>query len=274
MGSHFDSLTPQRVSALRKQDPAVAAIDQLTRDGRRISFDWLRQTFGAQNGTQHQLDRGRAILPSKECLDQYLYSHGLMIQSQWEKTCSAMPLGKEPFRFIDYGCGQGLAGILLFDHYGAAFRQAVKQVVLVEPSEVALIRAEAVYRSLIPAAPIFCVGKPFQKLAAKHLQPDSEVRTVHVFSNVMDITGFDQVALLRTGLTEGKHTVIVISHDRDHDGGSARIEKLRSSIAGTWNGLAATVRKSKVVRFECDNPSRSKAIRWFLKVDIARVESV
>ncbi|HEV7266741.1 MAG TPA: hypothetical protein VGN83_17740 [Falsiroseomonas sp.] len=229
--SYFVNLTPAEIAALRERDRAVVAIKNSTNNSVSISFRWLRAAFGAQkNENHHHLNRGRAILQSAGDLDQYLYSYGPMIESQWREVCSWMPLNDDHFRLIDYGCGQGLAGLFLFDRLGKDWFGNAAKIVLVEPSAAALIRAEAIYRGIAPSCPIFCVRKKFDDLSDDDLVPDRDLDSFHIFSNVLDIAGFDHFEIFARMLTEGRHTVCVVSHDRDHNGGSTRINDLKAAV--------------------------------------------
>lgn len=269
--SYFGNLAPAIVADLRGRDPAIAAICQLRDTVYPVSFSWLRQSFGRQNGTQGSLDRGRAVLSLTDHLDQYLYSHGLMIKSQWDEVCSWLSVPINSFRLIDYGCGQGLAGLLLFDRFGTDLFRYASQIVLIEPSDVALIRAEAVYRSITPNSPIYCVQKGFSELSAEDFMPNPTLETVHVFSNVLDIEGFDQIELFRKALTNGRHTAIVVSHDRDHAGGSNRISSLKAAVESPDMKPWISIVHSDCRKFKCNNPSQSDAIGWILQMDVSNV---
>lgn len=271
LDSYFGNLAPAMVADLRSRDPAVAAICQLRDTVYPVSFSWLRQSFGRQNGTQASLDRGKAILSIADQLDQYLYSHGPMIKSQWDGVCSWLSVSINKFRLIDYGCGQGLAGLLLFDRFGTALFGYASKVVLIEPSAVALVRAEAVYRSITPSSPIYCVCKGFSDLSADDFMPDHTLETVHVFSNVLDIEGFDQIELFKRSLTNGRHTAIVVSHDRDHAGGSNRISSLKAAVESPDMKPWISIVHSDCRKFKCNNPSQSDAIGWILQMDVSNV---
>jgi hypothetical protein len=274
MNSSFVNITIQEVVNLQSQDEAVGAIRSLSDDGKLASFPWLRKNFGRENGVHNRLDRGRAPLKSTKHLDQYLWSYGPMIKSQWETVSTDLSANPStPFRLIDYGCGQGVAGLLLSDNLGSGILRSAKKIVLVEPSEVALVRAEAIYRHLAPNCPIFCVRKPFDDLSEDDLMSNCDLESLHIFSNVLDINTFDQFRLFEKILTKGKHTILAISHDRDHDGGSGRIRELEAEIRRVAGVSRAqnppiAVSKSSIRTFKCNNTNRSGAIVWFVNLDV------
>lgn len=80
MASEFPLLTDREVDEVRADDLAIRLIEDR---GNLISFDWMRDTFKADNGLKDELAYGTAVLPTTNHLNQYLYTYGLMIQSQW-----------------------------------------------------------------------------------------------------------------------------------------------------------------------------------------------
>lgn len=264
-------MTAATVSDLRSLDPVIAATSVQRDRGIPISFGWLRTRFGKQNGIRENMGRGTAVLPSVDYLDQYLYSYGPMIKSQWAEICAWMEIdnkNESEFRIIDYGCGQGLAGLMMFDIFGRNLFEFTSKITLIEPSDTALIRAEAVYSSMAPGSEIYCIHKYFDDLLAADLQGVKNIETIHIFSNVLDIDRIDQFTLFRKALTPGRHAFIIVSHDRNFDGGSSRIFKLKE-----WLELqhSVSIFHSDLRRFKCNNPSQSDAIGWFLQLDVSNV---
>jgi SAM-dependent methyltransferase len=209
-------------------------------------------------GLKASLDYGTAIIGDVGQLDQYLYTYGKMIQAQWNSVLASVSADSEPLRVIDYGCGQGLAAIAISDRLGETFASTVVEVVLIEPSDVALVRAEAVYRNLFPTVRIVCLNKVLDDL-----EPDdfweSEVRTLHIFSNILDIPGFDIFPVFKLALTSGDHTVIAVSHNRDFAGGAGRLRAAEQKIkTRKW----LEVRDSTINEFTCGEGGKFGAISW------------
>ena len=269
MESYFENIDQEKVETLRNQDPTVSFVSQ--RQATPLSFSFLRKTFGRQNDTHGSLNRGRAILPSPDHLDQYLYSHGLMIQSQWDRVSSwlkFLDLNLNDYRIIDYGCGQGIAGLLLSEYFTPQIISNSSSIFLIEPSDVALIRAEAIYRKIAPFCPIYCLQKNFLELSCDDFEQDKNLGTLHIFSNVVDIEGFDPIELLEKTLTLGRNILLVVSHDRDCEGGTERIIGLKSYFENYDYRNIFNIYRSVLFRFECDNPGRSDSIGWILDVDV------
>lgn len=271
MESYFENLEKENVEYLRSQDPAVSAISQEKNVDPSLSFSELRQRFGRQNHTQGSLNRGRAILSSLDHLEQYLYSYGPMIQSQWRNVSfwlSFLNLKMSDYRTIDYGCGQGLAGLLLSENLTSRIIDKSSSIFLIEPSDVALVRAEAIYRSIAPYCPIYCLRKNFLDLSSDDFVKDENLGTLHIFSNVIDINGFDPFELLMKTITFGRNILLLVSHDRNHDGGTERIIRLKSIFEDYKNSDIFHIYRSLIFRFQCDNHSRSESIAWILDVEV------
>lgn len=191
-----------------------------------------------------------------------------MISSQWEALNGKFSIPSGPIRLIDYGCGQGLAGLMLYRRFGQAFSSCWSTVVLIEPSAVALIRAEAVYRAIAPQADIVCFRKRFDDIGPTDLEDGSGHTTLHLFSNVLDVAGFDHVQLFGKALVVGKHTILAVSPDRDFDGGTSRLRDLESVIenpeyAGCFVGVV-----SELTTFKCGDREQYPVVSWLAKFEV------
>ncbi|WP_210413393.1 hypothetical protein [Altererythrobacter sp. TH136] len=201
-------------------------------------------------------------------MDQYLYSYGPMIACQWAALGKGISLTSAPVRLVDYGCGQGLAGLLLYDQFGDAFATMLRKVVLVEPSPVALVRAEAIYQNVAPDSEMFCVNKGFDEVTFGDLEVEEGLATIHVFSNVLDIKGFDQFRLLGEIMTDGVHTILAVSHDRDFDGGTERIRSLKAALEDPSHADALTVSHSEMAEFRCGPGDKYPVVSWHVEVEV------
>jgi SAM-dependent methyltransferase len=191
-----------------------------------------------------------------------------MIESQWRNMARLLDGVRDPALWIDYGCGQGLAGLLAFELTEGQLFRRVQDIVLIEPSPVALARAAALYRRLAPKATVRDVCKRFDAVDARDLPPVPNGSTLHVFSNSLDIEGFDPLGLLTKTLRPGHHTILSVSHDRPFRGGTPQIEEVKTAIeapstAGRW-----TVRRSDTHKFTCDNPGQSDGFGWICELEI------
>lgn len=235
-----------------------------------ISFSKLKQTAGRDLGYWEELGRGREILSSVDHLDQYLYSYGPMTESQWNtflaKEEVSIP-GDRKLTVTDYGSGQGLAMALVFDGFPIAMRDAVRHVVLIEPSGVALARAVSVVKTYVPKSEVYGINKKLddaEKVELRHFPGDTNV---HVFSNVLDIEGINRWLVFNKILdTRGRHIVLAVSHNRNFHGGSDRIRTLASEVSDKRLASRLKVESSIISEFNCQNGM--PAISWYLRFEV------
>lgn len=268
MGSRFVGLSAKDVAKLRGEDTAIQSISQLRQSGFSISFSWLRTTCGHDRDVWDELGRGRSILSTNHQLDQYLYSYGPMIECQWKAIGDDIRLPTSSFRIVDYGCGQGLAGLLLLDILGAKATASVANIVLVEPSPMALVRADAIYRSVYPKRERLCINKNFDALGADEIKAANTMETVHIFSNVLDVTGFDQFKLFSKILTKGKHRIIAVSPDRESYGGNVRILSLKAAVEDPKHVGRISVTQSRFRQFRCGPGEKYPAVSWQAEIEV------
>lgn len=266
--SKFVNIGSEKVSVLQRSDPAVGAISRVRQAKKRLTFEWLRRSFGRNRDLWKELGRGLNVLTSTEQLDQYLYSYGLMVECQWQQVGGSWA-GQGPVRLVDYGCGQGLAGLLLYDKWGDAFASSLQKVVLIEPSPQALIRAEAVYRSIAPESDIVCLNADFDAVQAAHLEGTPSLHTMHVFSNVLDIEGFDQFRLLGEALEVGTHSIFAVSPDREFQGGTERFSGLKSALEDPSLGDRLIMTHSELIRFKCGQDGKWPVVFWGANLEVA-----
>lgn len=247
-------------------DRAIESISNRTNDN--ISFLWLRSHLKAEHSLRSSLNYGRAVIDTIPKLDQYLYSYGPMIESQWHCILPLLQQLNHPTRLIDYGCGQGLGGLLLNDVTSGGITGEVNDVLLIEPSPLALARAVAIYECLFPQASIRTICKRFDDVLDSDTALSRTGHTLHIFSNSLDVTGFDPLTLLGNTLSVGRHTILAVSHDRNFDGGTPRIESVQSALEAAAAESYLTIHRSTMDRFVCDNPTQSKGVVWICEFEV------
>lgn len=137
--------------------------------------------------------RGCAIYTDELQLDAYLASY---VDWHKGKLARAFYLLNEPLprqlNIIDWACGQGLATLFLLDYireHNAAC--SVREVVLIEPSSIALQRAEYLIHKVNPDIEIRTANKMLDDVTASDLKFNRQVPVFHMFSNILDIGGID-----------------------------------------------------------------------------------
>jgi hypothetical protein len=262
----FPLISDEKLAALRSADPAIAAINSKVSP---VSFAWMRETFKKDYSIKDQLQYGKAILSNPNHLNQYLYTYGLMIKSQWETVLKSFEATGEPLRIVDYGAGQGLAGIMLAETFGPKFSESVQKVTIIEPSLSAIVRCHAVYKNLFPNSNILCLNVMLDEVDAEYFS-SSEARTIHIFSNILDIPSFNQEALFDKSMTNGNHVIAAVSHDRDFDGGSVRIRKIEESVRNHAHSGWLEVHSSTISQFSCGTHGKFDAISWVANLTVDR----
>lgn len=254
MDSIFTNLTSEQVDTLRKDDAGITYIKAL---GPKISFDALRQNRSRNWDIKDSLEWGKAVISTTPQMDQYLYSYGLMIKGHWTTVSKviSMPSCNNKYTLIDYGCGQGLAGLCLYDRFGSALLASIEELILIEPSPRALVRAEAVYRAMAPGMKVTCINSYLDDVTQEDIRNDVICNRIHVFSNVLDIPTFDHFELFKQGLSVGFHHIWAVGHDRDFDGGTPRLRELMDALHLEDNKHLISNPQSSFETFEYLSPS-------------------
>lgn len=145
------------------------------------------------------LNRGVDILDSEPLMQMYFYSYGCMHS---EKLVFAFQnlnnyiKSAETIDLIDYGCGQGLATMCYHDYISNNCpRQQVRSITLIEPSAVAIARAELLCSCFFPNAVVTAIQKPFDELNETDINVKGDIPTIHLFSNILDVESYDVKAL-------------------------------------------------------------------------------
>lgn len=160
---------------------------------RKISVDHIKSLpTDVKEKTWKELNRGVALLDTHDQLCQYISSFGLMHQAKMQKTLGCAPfveLQANEFEIVDWGCGQGLATVCLFDELNKRnLTNNVKRLTLIEPSTKALERAsihvEAYTKENVE---IRTVCKFLDDVCDDEIKSNSPI-TLHFFSNILDVS--------------------------------------------------------------------------------------
>lgn len=138
----------------------------------------------------YSLDRGVGILESELQLFQYMYSFGRMHYEKLNSAIEVLPIISNKHAVVDWGCGQGLATLKYLE-----FQKSSSNIILIEPSIVALKRATLHIKNWIPN--ILTINKVFDELSNSDFDIERPSTTVHLMSNVLDIEMFSLLKLIR-----------------------------------------------------------------------------
>lgn len=156
--------------------------------------------------------RGVQQIQTEDGLFDYMRNYGNMHQAKVESALTH-PFPQEfdkPVSLIDWGCGQGLASMVFMDKYGTA---NIKQIILIEPSEIALRRAALHCKRYAPDVPLQTICKEFDELTPGDIHLVEPETTVHLFSNVLDMESYsvEHLASLVKSLPRSQQYCVCIS---------------------------------------------------------------
>lgn len=140
------------------------------------------------------LEQGSALPQKEEQLDYDLYAYGERQQAKLKHAYATIEgfLKFEEVRIIDYGCGQAPATLVYHDFLQErGVVQKVRQIILIEPSIVALRRASESCCRFYPDARIEVVAKDLSRLSSSSISCKEDLPTLHLFSDILNLDTFD-----------------------------------------------------------------------------------
>ena len=147
------------------------------------------------------LNHGTAVLTTEEQCCAYFAAYGSMHQSKINEVLDNMKVDdfrNNDIQIIDWGCGQGLATVCLFDFFNKQNIpiELVKKVVLIEPSEMALQRAIIHVSAYMgnDNEKIASIKKFLDDVNSDEIKSEHPI-TIHLFSNILDISSIDLLRL-------------------------------------------------------------------------------
>ena len=169
---------------------------------RRIAISEIAHLSNAELTRLHkELKRGTALIETHEQLCAYLRSFGKMHKAKLIDSIKQLPqeLLSQPFEIIDWGCGQAMGTVNLFDFLNdQGNRGNIKKVTLIEPSQVALERAKIHVSAYVDEPEnLVCLSEFFENIETNQISSDSGLPVLHIFSNILDVEEIDLKHLSR-----------------------------------------------------------------------------
>ena len=163
-----------------------------------IAFDFVNKLPSELCDELHNsLNRGIDVLDSEPLLQMYIYSFGKMHNAKLQYAFNHLHKNSIKYKeieIVDYGCGQGIATICYHDFIKEHnLEQRIKKIILIEPSSMALSRAELLCSSFFPNAEIIAINKSFDKLTQDDLKLSAKIPTIHLLSNILDVESYDLI---------------------------------------------------------------------------------
>lgn len=158
-------------------------------------FDTIKQY--AVNHASDGFDYGRGVnlITEEQGLYDYLRNYGNMHKA---KILSALtePFPQQfgqPLTVIDWGCGQGLASMLFCEKY---YQENINQIILIEPSELAIKRSSLHCKAVNPACSIRTICKRLDDVELNDIGVIRNNVVVNLFSNILDIDDYSTAHIL------------------------------------------------------------------------------
>ncbi len=194
----------------------ISAIQNISFDSiRDISKDYIMSLPASErNKLYESLNHGVNLLETDAQMKCYLFSFGKMHQSKISEVLPKLNISEfqnTDMQILDWGCGQGLATVCLFDYFKQkqVSLESVKRIVLIEPSEKALERAGMHVGAYINESRTVSINKYLDEITSEEIESQCPV-TIHLFSNILDIPTIDlqQLANKIKKSLSGKHFFI------------------------------------------------------------------
>lgn len=142
-----------------------------------------------------QLNRGIALLETHEQMCKYLDAFGKMHKAKLLHAFDKLPLSlfEDDIEVIDWGCGQGIGSIVLFDYLkDRGIKNNIKRITLIEPASKTLERARLHLQPYTKGKLVVnSIGKFFHDIDQHEIQTEPGRTLIHIFSNILDVAEID-----------------------------------------------------------------------------------
>lgn len=206
---------------------------------RNISVQQIN-LFENKDDIFYSLGRGVGILNEEAQLYSYINSYGNMHEAKMLSALRKFPLeeldGKN-IEIFDWACGQGLASIILHEYVSNQdVNINIKNVVLIEPSEIALKRAALHVRHFNSKCQLKTILKDLDSVNNGDLNSDNTAIKIHLFSNILDVDGFsmDHLISIIEETQKGENFFVCVS-PYITDVKTARIDKFVQHFANKYD---------------------------------------
>lgn len=154
-----------------------------------------------------ELDKGKSIIPTLEHCAAYLHAYGIKHNKRLTKLYKQLPEGlfNEDVDLIDWGCGQGVATMILCDCLQDK-KASIKTVTLIDPSRIALEQAAIYVKKFLPDAEINSINSDFKAIAKENFGHCTCKIHMHLFANIIDVPDVNLESL--TSLLTSIHSCI------------------------------------------------------------------
>lgn len=186
-----------------------------------------------QKELKENLSHGKALLRSRDQMNACLHYYGKMHREKLVRAFKHIPFDflKSPFSVIDWGCGQGLASMVLNDY--VRDQNTITDFTLIEPSVRCLSQAEANLTWSNPKSMVDIVKKYEEDVETADICVQ-EHKVLHLLSNVVDMPEFSGEGVRRfIGANHQLyHVIIAVSPFYPEEGRGKRMDEFAESLNG------------------------------------------
>ena len=137
---------------------------------------------------------GVTIYDDETQLNAYMVAYIKWHKGKLFHTFEHLPYGalSGDISIIDWGCGQGMASICLYE-YAKKHRLNTKvhEIILIDPSEIALNRAEFILSEIDNKANISKINCKLDEVTEQDVKLFNNHKVIHLFSNILDVHGIN-----------------------------------------------------------------------------------
>lgn len=182
----------------------MSKFEEIIKQADDLSFESIRETARQSLPQQYWntpwlltnqggSDYSHTIYSQEIQLDAYLASytdwHTGKLKRAFELLNPSLP---RQINVIDWACGQGIATLFLIDYIKQnKLSCSIKEVVLIEPSTIALQRAMFLINLTDANIKIRCINKSIDNVSSEDLVFTSNLSVYQMFSNILDISGIN-----------------------------------------------------------------------------------
>jgi hypothetical protein len=233
------------------EDKLITELKKLKDFNGNFSYDDVRKSARREVDVWDKLEHGHKILETLDECNQYWHSYAPRVKEQLDYVlkCFNSFMGSYEFiennmEIIDYGCGQGGASIRFLDKYYQDFKTYISKIKLIEPSSLALQRARRTLNCYSSDIQIDAINKKLDDLTYYELDTGFNRTYIHLFSNILDVEGFDLFELFsKITKIPGSHFFIAVSMDTPHRRG-ARIRDIYESLIDSTHAKTNIVHRT------------------------------
>lgn len=178
-----------------------------------------KEWFASLSKTEQQnlideLEHGASHLTNirqlNACIAKYGEIHQAKLLNAYEKIPSKVWY-EGGITVIDYGCGQGIAEMVLSDYLTSRYvdNDYIKDFILIEPSRTNLQRCVDYVKAFFRESKISAYCKRDDQINDYDINPKSAT-VIHIFSNVIDLDDFDGNGVLSLLNEDKSHNNIIV----------------------------------------------------------------